>query len=55
MFCNIHKKKTVFESLFYKAARVLSCDYCEIFINSFFYRTSLVAVSACPEQGLKSF
>ena len=50
-FCNIHKKTLVLESLFNKVAlkffikkrqtttQVLSCEYWEIFMKSFFYRT----------------
>ena len=30
--------------MFFKIG-VLSCEYCEIFINSFFYRTPLVTAS----------
>ena len=41
------KRKTpVLESLFNKVAGLhLSCEYCEIFKNSFFHKTSLVAAS----------
>ena len=35
--CNFIKKETL--------TQVLSCEFCEIFKNTFFYRTSLVAVS----------
>ena len=45
-FCNMQRKKSVLESLFNKVAGLqLSCKYCEIFKNSFFHKTSLVAAS----------
>ena len=58
-FSDIHRKTPMLDFLFNKVAaiqacnfikkkiprQVLSCEYCEIFKNSFFYRTSLVAAS----------
>ena len=56
----LYRKKPVLESLFDKSCRpesfqtyeketptqMFSCEYCESFKNSFFYRTLLVAASA---------
>ena len=36
--CNFIKKETL--------VKVFSCEFCEIFKNTFFYRTPLVAASA---------
>ena len=44
MACNIIKKETL--------AQVFSCEFCEISKNTFFYGTSLVAVSNTPLKGL---
>ena len=42
---NIHRKTTVLESLFSKVVGLqsFSCEYCEIFKRTFFYRTPPVA------------
>ena len=47
VFRNIPWKAFVLESLFQKetSAEVFSCEYCQIFKNSFFYRTPPVAAS----------
>ena len=51
LFCNIHQRTNVLESLFNKVAglptptQVLSCEYYEILKNSFFYRTFSLATS----------
>ena len=47
-FLNTHRKTSVLESLFnngVSSTQVFSCEYCEIFKNSFFYRTPPVAAS----------
>ena len=43
-FCNIYQKTSVLESLFNKVAG-LQLQNCKICLNSFFYRTPLVAAS----------
>ena len=37
---NIHMKTPVLESLFNKVTGLLSCEYCEVFTNSFFIKHS---------------
>ena len=49
-FCTINRKTLVLVSQVtkvagLKATQMISCEYCEIFKNSFFYRTLLVAAS----------
>ena len=45
-FCNIHRKTPVLEFLFNKIAGLqLSCEYCNVFNNSFFHKTPSVAAS----------
>ena len=45
-FCNIHRKTPVLEFLFNKIAGLqLSCEYCNVFNNSFFHKTPSVATS----------
>ena len=45
-WCNIQRKTIVLEFLFNKVAGLqLSCEYCEIIKNSFFYKTPPVASS----------
>ena len=57
IFCKIHGKTPVLESLFFfepqacnfikkeTLVQMFSCEFCEIFKNTFFHRTPLVAAS----------
>ena len=49
---NIHRKTPVFESLFNKVTgfQPFSCEYCEIYKNTIFYRTPPVAASKSITQ-----
>ena len=41
--CNVIKKETL--------AQVFSCEFCEIYKNTFYYRTPLVAASGVRNTG----
>ena len=46
-FTGKHQCQSVFSNKV-TAAHVLSCEFCEIFKNTFFYRTPMLAASAFP-------
>ena len=52
-FRNIQRKTPVLESVFNKVAGLqLSCEYCEIFKNSFFHKTPPVAASYISQKNI---